>query len=108
MKYVLMFFETDSYVSEMRAKGATEQDVAYEAVGRWLAEHAEKITHQTRLKHPHTATTIRLDAIVDGPAGDGPETFSGYIEVEVADLDEALRLARSWPACPVVEIRPAT
>ncbi len=25
---------------------------------------------------------------------------------KIADLDEALRLSRSWPACPVVEIRP--
>ncbi|GLX99589.1 hypothetical protein [Herbidospora sp. NBRC 101105] len=107
MKYVLMFFETESYASEMRAKGATEQDVAYEAVGRWLAENADKITHWTHLKHPYTATTVRLEAIIDGTVGDGPETFSGYAEIEVADIDEALRLARTWPACPIVEIRPA-
>ena len=27
-------------------------------------------------------------------------------EVEVADLDEALRMVKTWPGCPVVEIRP--
>lgn len=37
---------------------------------------------------------------------EGKEIVSGYAEVDVADLDEALRLARSWPARPVVEIRP--
>jgi hypothetical protein len=31
---------------------------------------------------------------------------SGYVEIEVADLDEALRAAKAWPGCPVVEIRP--
>jgi hypothetical protein len=31
---------------------------------------------------------------------------SGYAEVEVTDLDEALRMVRSWPGCPVIEIRP--
>jgi hypothetical protein len=31
---------------------------------------------------------------------------SGYVEVDVTDLDEALRIARGWPGCPVVEIRP--
>jgi hypothetical protein len=37
---------------------------------------------------------------------DGKEVVSGFAEVEVADLDEALRMAKSWPACPVVELRP--
>jgi hypothetical protein len=32
--------------------------------------------------------------------------ISGFTEIEVADLDEALRIAKTWPACPVVEIRP--
>ena len=32
--------------------------------------------------------------------------MSGYVEIEVADLDEALRAAKTWPGCPVVEIRP--
>jgi hypothetical protein len=44
--------------------------------------------------------------ITDGPFIEGKEVVSGYVEVEVADLDEALRMARTWPACPVVEIRP--
>jgi hypothetical protein len=34
------------------------------------------------------------------------EIVVGYAAVEVADLDEALRMARSWPGRGVVEIRP--
>jgi hypothetical protein len=30
----------------------------------------------------------------------------GYAEIEVADLDEALRKVQTWPGCPVVEVRP--
>jgi hypothetical protein len=37
---------------------------------------------------------------------EGKEVVSGLTEIDVADLDEALRLSRSWPGCPVVEIRP--
>jgi hypothetical protein len=37
---------------------------------------------------------------------EGKEVVSGYTEIEAADLDEALRVAKSWPGCPVVEIRP--
>ena len=31
---------------------------------------------------------------------------SGYVEIDVADLDEALQVAKAWPGCPVVEVRP--
>ena len=42
----------------------------------------------------------------DGPFVEGKEVVTGYAEIDVADLDEALRIARAWPACPIVEIRP--
>ena len=63
-----------------------------------------------KLKSPETATTVRLDrgepVIIDGPFVEGKEVVSGYAEIEVADLDEALQMVKTWPACPVVEIRP--
>ena len=89
-----------------------EREAAYEAVGRWFAEHAAQITHHVHLQPAHTATTVRLAGgrpeVTDGPFVEGKEIVSGFVEVEVADLDEALSIARSWPACPVVEIRPAS
>ena len=42
----------------------------------------------------------------DGPFIEGNEVIGGYTEITVADLEEALRLARSWPARGTVEIRP--
>jgi hypothetical protein len=105
MKYVLLFMETEE-----------ELQAAYERVGRWFAEHDARITHHVKLQAPATATTLRRTGgvpegdpiITDGPFVEGKEVVSGIAEVEVADLDEALAMARSWPACPVVEIRPAT
>jgi hypothetical protein len=44
--------------------------------------------------------------VTDGPFVEGKEVVSGYAEIEAADLDDVLRIAKSWPACPVVEIRP--
>jgi hypothetical protein len=32
--------------------------------------------------------------------------FQRVMEIEVANLDEALRMVRTWPGCPIVEIRP--
>ncbi|GAB3136566.1 hypothetical protein GCM10027161_17450 [Microbispora hainanensis] len=110
MKYVLMFVENEEFAARLEAMGELEREAAYEAVTRWFAENSGKITHHAHLAPAHTATTVRLDGgepvVTDGPFVEGKEVVSGYAEVEVADLDEALKLARSWPACPVVEIRP--
>lgn len=111
MKYVLLFCDTEQSEKAWETMSEAERGQAFEQVNRWFAEHADKITHSTRLQSPHTATTVRLDPgsepiVTDGPFVEGKEVISGYVEVEVADLDEALRMVRSWPACPTVEIRP--
>ncbi|MEV0308395.1 YciI family protein [Nonomuraea fuscirosea] len=112
MKYVLMFIETEQFAAQLEAMDELEQQAAYAAVAQWFADHAGKITHHTHLAPVHTATTVRLGqgepVITDGPFVEGKEVVSGFAEVEVADLDEALKIARSWPACPIVEIRPAS
>jgi len=43
--------------------------------------------------------------ITDGPFVEGTEVIGGYAEIDVADLDEALQMAKTWPAGGV-EIRP--
>jgi hypothetical protein len=113
VKYVMMFIETEQYRKDWEAKDQAERDAAFEQVGRWFAQHADTITHSTQLHPAETATTLRLDSrgeplMTDGPFVEGKEVVSGYVEVELADLDEAMAMARSWPACPVVEIRPAS
>ncbi|WUH98647.1 YciI family protein [Spirillospora sp. NBC_00431] len=112
MKYVLLFVETEEFARELEAMDDTEREAAFEAVGRWFAEHSAVITHHAHLRPAETATTVRLSAgdalVTDGPFVEGKEVVSGYAEIEVADLDEALAVAKSWPACPLVEIRPLT
>ena len=110
MKYVLMFVETEQFAADLAAMGEAERDRAYARVQQWFAENHDKITHHARLMSPDAATTLRLDRgeplVTDGPFVEGKEVVSGVTEIEVADLDEAVRLAKSWPGCPVVEIRP--
>ena len=55
-----MFVETEQFAKELEAMGELEREAAYEAVGRWFAENADKITHHTHLHPVHTATTVRL------------------------------------------------
>jgi hypothetical protein len=86
------------------------RDRAYRRVTEWMATYAGQIRGGNKLRPAETATTVRLDrgepVITDGPFVEGKEVVSGYTEIEVADLDEALRMVSTWPGCPLVEIRP--
>lgn len=110
MRYVLMFCDTEEFEADWAALDQAGRDRSLESVYQWLSDYADKITHRVKLEGADTATTVRNshgDSIVhDGPFVEGKEVVSGLVEVDVADLDEALRMAKSWPGCPVVEIRP--
>lgn len=110
MKYVLMFVDTEQFAADLAAMDHAERERAYDRVRQWFTDNHDKITHHAYLMPAESATTVRLDRgeplVTDGPFVEGKEVVSGLAEIDVADLDEALRLARSWPACPVVEIRP--
>ncbi|MFC0623865.1 YciI family protein [Kribbella deserti] len=110
MKYVLMFAETEEFAKELAALSQPELEQAYERVNQWFIDHADKLRSHSKLQHPGSATTVRLGGpepvTTDGPFMEGKEVITGVAEIEVADLDEALRMVKAWPACPTVEIRP--
>jgi hypothetical protein len=110
MKYVLLFVGTEEFDRDLEAMGPAERARANQRVMEWMAANGDKIRGGNKLRAPETATTVRLDrgdpVITDGPFVEGKEVVSGYTEIEVADLDEALRMVRTWPGCPIVEIRP--
>jgi hypothetical protein len=64
------------------------------------------------LHGPDTATTVRVkdgEAIVtDGPYAETTEVLGGYLEIDVADLDAALDIAKRCPAARLgpLEVRP--
>lgn len=105
-----MFAETEQYAADLAALDDTERERAYARVMRWFADNAGEVTSHRYLMPPHSATTVRLDGaepvVTDGPYVEGKEVISGFAEIDVADLDAALRLVKTWPACPIVEIRP--
>lgn len=110
MKYVLLFVDTEQFAQDLQTMGPAERERAYQRVDEWFATHADKIKEGRKLQAPETATTVRLDrgepVVLDGPFVEGKEVVSGYTVIEVADLDEALQMAKAWPGCPVVEVRP--
>jgi hypothetical protein len=110
MKYVMLFVESEEFAHDLEAMDPAERERAYQRVVEWMATHAGKIRGGHKLQPPDTATTVRLGhgdpVVTDGPFVEGKEVVSGYTEIEVADLDEALRMVKTWPGCPIVEIRP--
>ena len=111
MKYVLLFCGTQHDWQAWEALSDEARAQRYEQVGRWFAQHSTSIRGTHQLQPPHTATSVHFASdgkplVTDGPFLEGTEVIGGYAEIEVADLDEALGMAKTWPGQGVVEIRP--
>jgi hypothetical protein len=111
VKYVLLFVEPEQYAKDLEAMDPADRDRAFMLVGQWFVENAEKFKGGSKLRPRDTATTVRMvggdDPVVfDGPFVEGKEVVSGYAEVEADNLDDVLAIVKTWPGCPVVEIRP--
>ena len=111
MKYVLLFCGTDEDARAFAALSEAELKERYTQVGRWFAENRGRIGGTNQLLGPETATSVSFSrdggpTVTDGPFLEGKEQIGGYAEIEVADLDEALEMAKAWPGRGTVEIRP--
>lgn len=109
MKYVLMFIRDDDEWLNNPGMGDT-----YPAIGRWfgdLAQNGKIAEVGSELQPPRSATTVRWKdgqpLVTDGPFMESKEVIAGFTTIEAADLDEAIALAKGWPAQDhAVEIRP--
>jgi len=102
MQYAVMIFEqvapADLPPEVMEAHGNLPARVA---------EHGGKIVAGLALEHPETATSIRGDAVTDGPFIETKEVMGGVFILEARDLDHALQLAKMTPIVEGgVEVRP--
>lgn len=72
--------------------------------GKLLSTHA--------LQSARKAATVRVrngrTAVTDGPFAEAKEHIGGYFLIEVADREEALRIAAGWPSARIgsIEVRP--
>ncbi len=109
MKYMLLLTRgewQDTYSEEQKAK------VFGEMMDWWTRMRAEgKIIDANQLQDPGTATTVVLDhgqsVLVDRPLIEAKEAIGGYGLLDVADLDEAIAIAKSYPSPDgKIEVRP--
>ena len=110
MKYMMLIAG-----SEDAWEGRSEEEIQalYGRVGAWWGEQvaAGRMVEGHELQPSATATTVRISAdgpptVTDGPFMEAKEVVGGYGILDVADLDEALAVASSWPAPNALEIRP--
>lgn len=107
-KYMLMFIDDPD---EWDAVSKDDKAKAYAAIGTWWEELSRKgvIKGGEELMHKDTATTVRRVrgqmTVSDGPFIESKEHVGGFALIEVADLDAAIAVAKSWPGSDV-EVRP--
>jgi hypothetical protein len=111
MKYVLLFCGTAEDQREYDSLKSEDFQQRMGQVMQWFGQHQDKLRGGHQLQGPDTATTVRFGGngkplVKDGLFLEGKEIVGGYAEVEVADLDEALAMAKTWPGGGTVEIRP--
>lgn len=109
MKYVLLFSRGAWQESETEE----EQGKVFGELMGWFEHHLADgtIVEANQLQPPESATTVVIDhgstSLVDRPLLEAKEAIGGYAVIEVADLDSALKLARSFPVPDgKVEVRP--
>jgi hypothetical protein len=110
MKYMMLIAG-----SEEAWAGRSEEELSalYGRIGDWWGEQAAagRIIEGHELQPSSTATSVRIGqdgsaTVTDGPFMEGKEMVGGYGILDVADLDEALAVASTWPAPDILEIRP--
>ena len=109
MKYVVLLTraEWEDTVPE------AERQKRYAAIGEWWGRQVAqgKMVGGHQLQPPETATTVVFNSggsqLIDGPYMEAKEAIGGYGILDVADLDEALAIVRSFPSVnSKAEIRP--
>ncbi|RYB94115.1 hypothetical protein EUA93_07010 [Nocardioides oleivorans] len=112
MKYVLMYTSRPDLAAGADPEAA---QAIYQRVYEWFGENAGVMADSgAELLGVETATTVRHDpagaVVVDGPFNEAKEVIGGFSVIDVADMDAAIAVVKTWPMLDLpgvaVEIRP--
>jgi hypothetical protein len=112
MKYALMYTSRPDLAAGTDPKAA---QAIYKRVYEWFGENAAVMTESgAELLGVETATTVRHSTdgavVVDGPFSEAKEVIGGFSVIDVADMDAAIAVVKTWPMLDLpgvaVEIRP--
>jgi hypothetical protein len=112
MKYVLMFTSRPDLAANADPEAA---QALYKRVYEWFQENASVMADSgAELLGVETATTVKHGdggaVVVDGPFNEAKEVIGGFSVIDVADMDAAIAVTKTWPMLELpgvaVEIRP--
>lgn len=107
MKYVLLFVGTMEDQERYEQMIPSEAAAGLDGALKWFQKYSAsgKVVGGEQLKGPQTVTTVKTRdgkrIVTDGPFIESKEVIGGFAVVQVGDLDEALEMAKEWPAGPV-------
>lgn len=112
MKYVLMYTSRP----DLDAGADPEaQQALYQRVYEWFGTNAGVMEDAgAELLGIETATSVKFaesgPVVVDGPFNEAKEVIGGFSVINVADMDAAIAVTKTWPLLELpgnaVEIRP--
>ena len=112
MRYVMLVYMDETRWGDLSRE---EQNQVHRDCTAWhddLVKSGQSLG-QAGLRPPSTATTLREQnggvIITDGPFAETREVLGGYEVVDCQDLDEAIAIARRFPALRAgltMEVRP--
>lgn len=109
MKFALVILETAAsrqHIREHRAehRAAIEQWIGGLAQsGKLLGGEAFETEAMGPITVRHNGAEVSVE---EAPFCGNGETLGGYFIVDAADRDDAISLARTWPAQETIEVRP--
>ncbi|HET9781145.1 MAG TPA: YciI family protein [Candidatus Dormibacteraeota bacterium] len=112
MKYVLLFVGTREDQDQWDKMTPEQVQASMGGAGEWFEKYSKagKILGGEQLQGYRSVATVQSDngrrVVTDGPFIESKEVIGGFALVDVKDRDEALEMAKAWPAGPV-EIWPA-
>ncbi len=109
MKYVMLIVDEAGFWETLPEEKRAE---TFDRIGEWWGDFSQKGTivggHQ--LQPAHTATTVRIHGgkaeVANGPFNGYKESVGGYGILDVANLDEAVAVVKTWPGDAKLELRP--
>lgn len=111
MKYLCQVWFEPSTIEAMTDDGKSQLDRASLAYDEDLAQSGHLIMAHA-LQSPKNAVTVRVRgeslSVTDGPYAETKEQLGGFILIEAADLNDAIRVAAGIPLAQMgsIEVRP--
>lgn len=104
MRYVLFNWLNPDDAAAWEGMSPEQQQEEVERHVEWFARHREHVLGGEELDEPATVKTLRPGrqgngvVVTDGPFVESKEILGGFVIIEAADMDEAVRIASDWPS----------